>query len=541
MFSTAPFVRVWAQMEGTLRVLHAPKLALVLGNGAYRTAPLKNPANDARAIASTLELLGFEVTLGVDLDRTRLNGALESYVRTLAERRAVGIFYYAGHGIQLAWRNYMLPVDAAIARVEDVREQGVDVNALMQALSERGNPLNIVILDACRDNPFGNLKGIDHKGLSQMDAPPNSLIAYATSPGNVASDGAGTNGLYTESLLAEIKVPEAKIEEVFKRVRLDVRRKSNGAQIPWESTSLLDDFWFIPPREFRRPSDAEKERRFREELRLWERIKATPMSSQGRDRVSSAWFASKDAAFPEWMHMAQAEGARGAIPERIRLLEEYLRRFPSGYFSELAQLELDRALALMGERKIAVLSERTNPYSKGWAKSDTRFSIGDKYAYRVLESISGVAIGSYTDEVAEVTASEVRYVNGKVTDLLGNPLRDRDGRRFTPHQIQPVEFELGRRWSSRWITRRPNGYWVNESEFRIVDREQITVPAGSFYAFRVEQRGVALRSGWRVDIRNWRWYAPDDVRAPVATDLRAESYVRISVAERNELVSFTQR
>ena len=118
-----------------------------------------------------------------------------------------------------------------------------DLNVLLQGLTRANNPMNVVILDACRDSPFGRRVPVEQKGLSQFDAPPGSLLAYATSPGNVASDGEGANGLYTENLLRELKVPEAKIEDVFKRVRLNVRRRSNGQQIPWESTSLEEDFY----------------------------------------------------------------------------------------------------------------------------------------------------------------------------------------------------------------------------------------------------------------------------------------------------------
>ena len=199
--------------------------------------------------------------------------AVQSHVAEVAKRKSVGLFYYAGHGVQLAWRNYMLPVDAEVETIADIQRQGVEVNSLLEGLGRAGTAMNVIILDACRDNPFGHLQGVDQKGLSQMDAPRDTLLAYATSPGHVASDGAGTNGLYTENLLREIAVREAKIEDVFKRVRLGVRRQSNGAQIPWESTSLEDDFYFIPPSRTVEPSETEKSRRFDEELALWQKIR----------------------------------------------------------------------------------------------------------------------------------------------------------------------------------------------------------------------------------------------------------------------------
>ena len=274
-----------------------PRHALVIGNSRYQNSPLENPANDAKAIAGELNTAGFEVRLLLDTGRDALLNAIEAYGKQLAARKAVGLFYFAGHGAQLAWRNYLLPVDAVIKSMDDVPALAVELNTLLQGLTKAKNPMNVIVLDACRDNPFGRGLPAEQKGLSQFDAPPGSLLAYATSPGNVASDGSGSNGLYTEHLLRELKVPGAKIEDVFKRVRLAVRRRSNGEQIPWESTSLEEDFYFHPPKVISKISEEEATRRFEQELAIWERIKAA------------------------------AEPAP---------LEDYLRRYPSGLFSEVA-------------------------------------------------------------------------------------------------------------------------------------------------------------------------------------------------------------
>jgi len=209
----------------------------------------------------------------MDGGKADMAAAVQAYVQTLAAKKCIGLFYYAGHGIQLAWRNYMLPVDADLDTIADIQKQGVEVNSLLEGITKAANPMNVIILDACRDNPFGNLKGVDHKGLSQMDAPNNTIISYATAPGNVASDGEGANGLYTENLLRELKVPEAKVEDVFKRVRLNVRLKSKGAQVPWDSSSLEDDFYFLPPAQLQKLSQAEKDRLLNEELAAWDRAR----------------------------------------------------------------------------------------------------------------------------------------------------------------------------------------------------------------------------------------------------------------------------
>ncbi len=274
LFLPVPYAWVWAQSEGALKLLRAPKVALVVGNSRYANSPLVNPANDARAIGEALDAARFDVTVKLDAPRGELAQAVQAYIETLARRQAVGVFYFAGHGLQLAWRNYMVPVDARLSEAAEIPKQCVELGDLLSGIAKARNPLNVIILDACRDNPFGTLAGVDQKGLSQMDAPLSTLLAYATAPGNVASDGSGENGLYTEYLLKEIRVPEAKVEDVFKRVRLQVRRQTNGQQIPWESTSLEEDFYFVPPRALasQMAADVERERKTQEEAREKQRL-----------------------------------------------------------------------------------------------------------------------------------------------------------------------------------------------------------------------------------------------------------------------------
>jgi uncharacterized caspase-like protein len=222
------------------------RVALVIGNSAYATAPLANPSNDARAMGDTLRGLGFTVIELHDGRRSQMNEAITRVRDALRGQQGVGMLYYAGHGLQLDWHNYMVPVDAQLTQASDVANQTVDVNAVIEAFKSAGNRMNIVVLDACRDNPFSATGS--GKGLAQLDAPTGTFLAYATAPGNVANDGdtASGNGLYTRFLLRELKNPTAQIEDVFKRVRLHVRKNSQGQQIPWESTSLEDDFYFVP-------------------------------------------------------------------------------------------------------------------------------------------------------------------------------------------------------------------------------------------------------------------------------------------------------
>ena len=276
-----PWAGAVAQGGGT-GLLRAGKRALVMGNSRYQHAPLKNPVNDANGMAEVLKGVGFGVTLALELNQSEMRDAIQAYTDSLARTKSVGLFYFAGHGAQLAWRNYLIPVDTEIGDIQELRERGVDVNSLIEGIRKAGNPMNMIILDACRDNPFGSVRRLDQKGLSQLDAPPGTLLAYATAPGNTAIDGEGAHGLYTEHLLKEVRVPEAKVEDVFKRVRLAVRRRSSGLQIPWESTSLEEDFYFVPPRSLLTLADEEAERERKQEMALREKRRAEEEAERKR-------------------------------------------------------------------------------------------------------------------------------------------------------------------------------------------------------------------------------------------------------------------
>ncbi len=221
------------------------RVALVIGNGAYRTAPLANPSNDARAMSNALEKLGFRVIRLQDATQQQMFEAVRSFGDAL--KGGVGLFYYAGHGVQVKGRNYLVPVDARIEREDELPYKAVDIGLVIEKMEGARNPLNIVILDACRNNPFAaGSRSVGGGGLAQMDAPSGSLIAFATAPGATAEDGRGSNGLYTSHLLRQMATPGLPIEEVFKRTRVAVKQASSGRQIPWESTSLEGSFSFAP-------------------------------------------------------------------------------------------------------------------------------------------------------------------------------------------------------------------------------------------------------------------------------------------------------
>ena len=228
------------------------RVALVIGNSAYQNvARLDNPRNDAMLMAETLSGLGFTLVGGraqLDLDKAAMDSAVQSFGRQV-QGADVALFYYAGHGVQVAGSNYLVPVSANPTREADVDFQMVDVNLVLRQMQGSGTRLNMVILDACRNNPFGarGLRASDG-GLAQMRAPEGTLISYATQPGNVAQDGTDGHSPYTKALASTIKQSGLDIFQTFNQVGLAVKRETGGSQQPWVSSSPIDGtFYFVAP------------------------------------------------------------------------------------------------------------------------------------------------------------------------------------------------------------------------------------------------------------------------------------------------------
>jgi uncharacterized caspase-like protein len=222
------------------------RVALIIGNAAYPEAPLRNPANDASDVAAALRELGFDVFLARDSGQREMKQAIRGFGERLASG-GVGVFYYAGHGLQFKGRNYLVPIGARIDREADIEDEAVDVNFVLAQMEEARNRLNIVILDACRNNPYARSSRSVARGLAQMDATSGTLIAFATAPGSIAADGSGRNGVYTKHLLQQIAQPGLPVELMLKRVRNAVMEETKDRQVPWESSSLRGaDFYFRP-------------------------------------------------------------------------------------------------------------------------------------------------------------------------------------------------------------------------------------------------------------------------------------------------------
>ena len=220
------------------------RTALVIGNGSYESAKLRNSVNDARDMTEALRRLGFTVIHKQNVIQKDMERAIRNFGKRLRKHGGIGLFYYAGHGMQIDGRNYLIPIDAEIETESDVKFETVDAGRVLGKMEDADNNLNIVILDACRDNPFVRIFRSVSQGLARMDAPTGSIVAYATAPGSVAADGINKNGLYTSMLLKHMATPGLGIEEVFKKVRIDVMNESGKKQVPWESSSLTGDFYF---------------------------------------------------------------------------------------------------------------------------------------------------------------------------------------------------------------------------------------------------------------------------------------------------------
>ena len=281
------------------------RLALVIGNADYTKAPLRNPVNDATDMARVLKTLGFDVTLATDARQSEMKRLIRDFGARL-RAGGVGLFFFAGHGMQVSGRNYLIPVGADIQDEADVEDQAVDVNLLLDKMDVAGNGLNIVILDACRNNPFrrGFSRDQGSEGLAQISAPNGTLLAYATAPGKVASDGNGRNGLYTSELMKQLMKPGLRLEDVFIQTRIQVKQQSAGRQVPWENGALEGVFYF-----------SNRETTTQTEL--------LPSASLSADRETSFWNSIQNST-------------------EVADFQEYLKKYPNGEFAGLARNRISK-------------------------------------------------------------------------------------------------------------------------------------------------------------------------------------------------------
>jgi uncharacterized caspase-like protein len=223
------------------------RIALVIGNSDYaHVSDLKNPKFDADLMTKTLEAVGFEVMRADNLEQRAMKQALVDFGRKLKQGAEASMIYYAGHGIELNGVNFLVPVDADTRSSDEADIQNISVNSVLALTENSGVPLNIIVLDACRNNPFRSMRAVSTGGLAAVTAPRGTYVAYATSPGSVAADGDGDNSPFTLALAQSVKVPGLTLEGVLKRTRQEVQTATDGKQLPYDSSAITGDFFFIP-------------------------------------------------------------------------------------------------------------------------------------------------------------------------------------------------------------------------------------------------------------------------------------------------------
>jgi hypothetical protein len=369
--------------------LAAKRVALIIGNAAYAEAPLRNPVNDARAMATKLEGFGFEVIRLENGTKTQMERALVKFASRLGEDVS-GLFYYAGHGVQIRGRNYLVPVDARILSPQEARIESVGIDLVLNELAYAGNRLNIVILDACRNNPFERRLRGGSRGLAAIDAARGTLIAYSTAPGSVALDGDGRNGLYTEELLHALSEPGLKIEEVFKQVRVMVAKRTNELQIPWESSSLTGEFVFNPVS-----------------------VDATPESVTARRNETLFW------------DSVQRMDTVGAY-------QVYLTQYPDGVFSTIAAIRISELKGTASAGAQAALDEQRpatvlSPSPEKMGKTDPKTEPAkQKRHHRKQIAITPLVGKSFSCTASDFDAGRVmRELSYKITEggMMGTMFR----------------------------------------------------------------------------------------------------------------------
>lgn len=321
------------------------RLALVIGNGAYVNAsPLENPVNDANDVAAALESVGFEVMKGTDQGLVGMRRLIREFGDKLDRQKGVGLFYYAGHGVEVRGKNFLIPVDADIKREVETEDYAIDVDSILRQMDAAANGFNIVVLDACRNNPFSrgwNRSG-DSGGLANVLAPTGTYIAYSAAPGTTASDGAGTrNSPFAAALVKNLKRPNLKLEDVFKATREAVMSETGNRQVPWDSSSIKGDFYF-----------------FRTEPTTAVTEKPANGGKTGAEREREAWELVKDSTDPGDLRLFIKEypGGTNTAAAKIRLddlvwasakaadkqepIKAYLEEFPNGANAGAARIRL---------------------------------------------------------------------------------------------------------------------------------------------------------------------------------------------------------
>jgi formylglycine-generating enzyme required for sulfatase activity len=336
------------------------RLALVIGNGTYQhVASLKNPANDAMDITKALDELGFEVISGVNQNKAQMKKLIREFGDKLMIQKGVGLFFFAGHGVRSGNKNYLVPVDAEILREDEIEDQAVDINLVMGKMDSAQTNLNIIMLDACRNNPFAKewskYRAVNEQdGLAKIDAPRGTVMFYAAEPGKVALDGAGRNGTFTEALLEQIKKPDVELDAMIKLVKRAVLEKSKNKQAAYVEATNFNDFYFAKTADKTKPTAPEK---------VAKSVAANDSNIKEKDaaaREQEAWELTKNSTDEDIFRLFLKEFPNGANASNAKIkleqmvwdsikttndsdaVERFLQEFPDGANKGAARIKLQR-------------------------------------------------------------------------------------------------------------------------------------------------------------------------------------------------------
>lgn len=455
------------------------RVALVIGNASYPTSPLDNPVNDARLIADALQKAGFKVARHENLNRGGMINAVREFGDLLTDR-TVAVFFYSGHAVQVRDHNYLVPVDVFPRSEDEVPVVGLDVGFVLGRMSHARSRINIVILDACRDNPFAG-KTRPARGLAQMDAPAGTLIAFSTAPGKVAEDNTIVgSSLYSGSLAKHLTTPGLPVETVFKRVREAVIQGSDQRQVPWESSSLLGEFAFVPG--MATPAVANAEQEAAGELAFWNSIQSSSRAEEYR---------------------------------------AYLRQYPKGRFTELARTRIAAFSAAAASAQ--PVTARVEPQVAALLTRADRPELlpraGDSWRYRVQDQFR---IGDLflTATVSELTADGIVETWTTTSDAkvrstlvpLAAEFSSLPGWSLTPPQFAPylLAAETLRAGQKVGDARRTVEQAVVPLKAVVEGVEDIVVAAGRFRATKIVLRGrTQVRGSGPISVEHVIWYAPE--------------------------------
>jgi formylglycine-generating enzyme required for sulfatase activity len=392
------------------------RVALVIGNSAYENAQLKNPVNDANDIAAALTDLGFEVVLGTNLNRDQIKQKVEEF-SPMIKKADIGFFYFAGHGLQYNGENFLVPLAFDIGNEKDIPYESLSTAQILNRMDKAGNAVNIVVLDACRNNPYkgrfqSESRGLKKsknrgkkrsdkggQGLSRIDGPSGSFVAYATAPGNVAADGTGKNGLYTQHLLDYMQQPGIPVESVFKKVRIGVMKDTKGKQVPWENSSLLGDFYFTAS-----DDPVNKSLGFD----FVNPVKAEQKNSQ-KDETDKF----------ELQFWNSVEKARS-----LPMYQAYLQKYPQGHFVEIAKIQLDQ---FNQEDKRKVIVEQNNPII-----SVSNSSVLKTQASQPKKTLKNTLAMTESFKLASIQQAKPQIKPQKLENRISDPFKASDFVKISP-------------------------------------------------------------------------------------------------------------